>query len=95
MGEEKKLENPPEKIPRKKAPQEKPPSEKKRRKFPLGYSVRPNEDRADPILVQSSTRPKAEENFARATESKTDEAKGRGGLNFTICDYVHLVSGYS
>ena len=39
-------------------------------------------------LRQSSTRPKAEENFARASEWKNDEAEGRGGLPFTSYDYV-------
>ena len=46
------------------------------------------------ISVQSSTRPKAEENFARASEMKNDDAEGRGGLPFTSYGYVHhLVSG--
>ena len=48
------------------------------------------------ISVQSSTSLKAEENFAWASETKTDEAEGRGGLSFTSYDYVHhLVSGQS
>ena len=38
----------------------------------------------------------AEENFARATEMKTEETADRGGVTFTIYDYVHhLVSGQS
>ena len=59
----------------------------------LGYAARPKAER-NAISVQSSTRPKAEENFARATESISDEAAGRGGNTFRSYDYVnHLVSG--
>ena len=52
------------------------------------------EGRADPMSVQSWTRPKAEENFVRATESNADEAEGRGALlSGGMITLTHLVSG--
>ena len=40
----------------------------------IHYLAKPKAER-DAISVQSSTRPKAEENFTRASERKTDEAE--------------------
>ena len=86
-GRRKKTEKTPplEKPPRRKSPGENPPG--------LFCEA---EGRVDPISVQSSTRPSALSNFARASKRKNEEAKGRGGLPFTSYDYVHhLVSGQS
>ena len=47
------------------------------------------EGRVYPVSVQSSTRPKAEENFARASESNADEAEGRRSISFRSYDYGH------
>ena len=59
----------------------------------LGYAAKTKAERTA-ISVQSSTKPKAEDNFAWATESISDEAAGRGGNTFKSYDYVnHLVSG--
>ena len=56
----------------------------------LGYAARPKAER-NAISVQSSTRPKAEEKFARASERKNDESAGRGGLPFNRFDYIHCL----
>ena len=69
-----------------KTPKKKPPTTREYHpKETPGYTATPKAE-WNSISVESSTWPKAEENFAWKIESQTAEAAGRGGINFRICN---------